>query len=188
MNEAKKLDIKGEMRMKTIVVYRSKSGFVKKYADWIAEELSADIYEASKASIDMLTGYDTIIYGGGLYAVGINGVKLITKNMDKLKDKNLIVFTSGASPYREEIVVEVKNKNFTLDEQKYINFFYMRGGFDYNTLTPIDKVLMVLLKLKLKMKKNMSPDDRGMLAAYSQPVDFTKKRNISKLVNLVRSL
>ncbi|GEA31640.1 flavodoxin [Clostridium beijerinckii] len=28
--------------MKTVVIYKSKTGFTKKYAKWIAEELSAD--------------------------------------------------------------------------------------------------------------------------------------------------
>ena len=29
--------------VKTLVVYWSKTGFVKKYAEWIAEELKADL-------------------------------------------------------------------------------------------------------------------------------------------------
>ncbi len=31
--------------MKTIVVYKSKYGYTKRYAEWIAEELSCDIKE-----------------------------------------------------------------------------------------------------------------------------------------------
>jgi len=41
--------------MKTIVIYMSKTGFVKKYAEWIAAELSADIFEAAKVTGDMLS-------------------------------------------------------------------------------------------------------------------------------------
>lgn len=118
--------------IKTVVIYKSKSGFTRKYAEWIAEELSTDIFEASKVSVDLLKAYDNIIYGAGLYAVGINGLKLITRNLDKLKDKKLAVFATGATPFREEALNEVRNKNFTLDEQKHIQFFYFRGGFDFN--------------------------------------------------------
>ena len=99
--------------MKTIVIYKSKTGFTKKYAEWIAEDLSADIFDVSKVTINMLTEYDTMIYGGSLYAVGINGVKFITQNINKLKDKKVVVFATGASPSREEAVNEVRNKNFT---------------------------------------------------------------------------
>jgi flavodoxin len=115
--------------MKTVVIYKSKSGFVKKYAEWIAEDLSADIFEPSKATPEMLTDYDTVIYGGGLYAVGINGVKLIKQNLDKLKGKKVVVFASGASPSREEIISEVRNKNFT-SEQQELKWNLCQGHFE----------------------------------------------------------
>lgn len=173
--------------MKSIVIYKSKTGFVKKYAHWIAEELLADVFDVSKVNIDMLKSYDTVIYGGSLYAVGINGVKFITNNLNKLKDKKIVVFATGASPVREEVVNEVRDKNFTSEQQKYIKFFYLRGGFDYSKLNLFDKLLMNLLKFKLKRKKELTPDERGMLASYNKPVDFTKRRNIEKLVAYVKS-
>lgn len=135
----------------------------------------------------MLTAYDTVIYGGGLYVVGINGVKYIRQNLNKLKDKKVIVFATGVSPFREEAISEVKNKNFTAEEQKHIQFFYLRGGFDYSKLKTFDKVLMTLLKWKIKWKKELTPDERGMLASYDQPVNFTRKKNIDKIITYVNS-
>jgi menaquinone-dependent protoporphyrinogen IX oxidase len=173
--------------MKTVVIYKSKTGFVKKYAEWIAVELSADIFEASKVTSDLLTAYNVVIYGGGLYAVGINGVKLITQNLDKFEGKKVVVFAVGASPSREEVITEVRNKNFTYEQQKHIRFFYLRGGFDYNKLKPFDKVLMTLLKWKMKRKKELTPDEIGLLAAYDKPVDFTRKKNIDEIITYVTS-
>ncbi|WP_291634836.1 flavodoxin domain-containing protein [Clostridium sp.] len=171
--------------MKTVVIYKSKTGFTKNYAQWIAEELSADILDASKVNINTLTAYDTVIYGGGLYAVGINGVKLITKNLEMLKDKKIVVFATGASPFREAAMREVRDKNFTPMEQKHIKFFYLRGGFNFDKLKPTYKVIMTLLKWKLKIKKDLTPDDKGMLSSYDKPVDFTRKRNIDELITYV---
>ena len=34
--------------LRTVVIYRSTSGFTKRYAEWIAEELKADLFEARK--------------------------------------------------------------------------------------------------------------------------------------------
>ncbi|MBI9011608.1 MAG: flavodoxin [Clostridiales bacterium] len=135
--------------MKTIVVYRSKSGFVKQYATWIAEELSADLFEYSKININELLSYDTIIYGGGLYAVGINGINLIKKNIDRLEGKKIIVFASGATPGRDDEISEIRNNNFTVEQQKKVNFFYLRGGYDYNKLTPIDEKVLAHSLLQL---------------------------------------
>lgn len=173
--------------MQTVVIYKSKTGFAKKYAEWIAEELAADIFDVSNVTTNMLTAYDTVIYGGGLYAGGINGVKYITKNFDTLKDKRVVVFATGVSPSREAVISEVRDKNFTLEQQKQIQFFYLRGGFNFSKLKPFDKVIMLLLKWKIKMKseKELTPDERGMLASYDKLVDFTRKQNIEKIIAYV---
>ena len=173
--------------MKTIVIYKSKTGFAKKYAEWIAEDLDADIFEVSKITVDMLEDYDTVIYGAGLYAVGINGVKYITQNLEKLKNKKIVIFATGMSPTREDVINEVKDKNFTLIEQKYIRFFYIRGGFDYSKLKPFDKILMTLLKyrIKLKNKKKLTEDERGMLASFNKTVDFVVRKNINEILNYI---
>lgn len=171
--------------MRTVVVYESKSGFTKKYAEWIAEELSAELCEASKVSAVTLAAYDAVIYGGGLYAGGIKGLRLITKNLDKLKGKKLAVFATGASPSREETINEIRNKNLTPEQQKQIKFFYLRGGFDYSKLGLIDKFLMSLLKIQIKRKKVRTPDEKGLLAAYNTPVDFTQKKYIADIISYI---
>lgn len=172
--------------MKTLVLYKSKTGFVKKYAQWIAEELQGDLIEASGFSRERFEDYDAVVYGGGLYHVGINGVKIITDNLDRLEGKKIAVFASGASPARKEILPEVRNMNFTQEQQSKIAFFYLRGGFDYNRLNTIDRLLMKLLKLKIKLKAKMNktlvPDEKGMLSAYDKPVDFTQKKNLDELL------
>lgn len=174
--------------MKTIVIYRSKSGFVKKYAEWIAHALAADLFEADKVCGKMLTAYDTIIYGGGLYAVGINGVKLIKNNLDKLQGKKVIVFCSGASEASEKVIKDVCDHNFSPKEQQRIRLFYLRGGFDFSKLKPMDKVLMTIMKWMLKAKKERTAEDEGMLALYDHPADYTKEQNIEELIAYAKTL
>ncbi len=174
--------------MKTVVIYKSETGFTRKYAEWIAKDLKADIFDASKVKADTLAVYDTIIFGGSLHAVGISGIKLIKRNLDMLNGKRIVVFTTGASPFKEGIVDEITQANFIQDELKLIRLFYLRGGFDYSKLKPFSKILMTLMKWKMKSKKKeeLSSDERGMLAAYDKPVDFTKRENIRELVEYVK--
>lgn len=174
--------------MKTLVIYKSKSGFTKKYAEWISQHFGTEIREASKVTVETLSTYDTLIYGGGLYAVGINGVKLITNNLKRLEDKNIVVFATGLSPTGKEVFNEVRNKNFTPEQQDKIRFFYLRGGFDYNKLTPFFKAVMSLMKWSLQKKKNLTPDDQGMLDAFKHPVDFTDEKNITELISYVKNV
>ena len=173
--------------MKTLVLYRSKTGFVRHYAEWIAQALSADLFDAKGFSPKNLAGYDAVVFGGGLYAGGINGLKIIKRHRALLKGKKLAVFASGASPWREETIVEIRDKNFKPEEQVSIGFFYLRGGFDFQQLSRIDRILMGLMKRMLQKKPNPTPDEKGMLASYEQPQDFTKQDNIKELVAYIRS-
>ncbi len=168
------------------MVYRSKSGFTEKYANWIVEAVGGDLLKGEKTGIKDLLNYDVIIYGGGLYAGGINGLKLITENFETLKDKKLIVFGLGASPVRPEIYEEVKNRNLTITHQEKIVFFLLRGGFDNSKLTFVDRILMQGMKIYLKSKKEPTADERGMLNAYAHPVDFTDKSFIEPIIDEIK--
>jgi menaquinone-dependent protoporphyrinogen IX oxidase len=169
---------------KIVVVYSSHTGFTQNYAAWLAQELHCDLKTAKEASVSDLLQYDTIIYGGGLYAVGISRIKLITKNYEKLKDKKLIIFAVGASPVREETTKEIRKANLS-DEMSDVKFFYLRGGFDYSRLSPFFKLLMKLKKQQLSSMKNQTADAKGMLASYDHPLDFTNIKNIKPIIESV---
>lgn len=45
------------------VVYQSHYGTTKKYAEWIAQALDADLLNRKKVSVSELSQYGTIIFG-----------------------------------------------------------------------------------------------------------------------------
>lgn len=174
---------------RVIVIYKSKYGSAQRYAQWIAEEVKADLFERSQITLEDILQYDTIVYGGSLYAVGILGLSLIKKNFDKLKGKKVIVFSVGASPAYPGAIEDVKNNNFTEEMKEKVHFFHLRGGFNYEKLNAIDKILMYLLKKKLEHKKHdeLTNDEKGMLASYAHPVDWTNKKSIDPIVQCINS-
>ena len=97
--------------MKGIVVYKSKYGSTKKYAEWIAEDTGFDCVEAGKANAKTIAEYDTVIFGGGLYASGIAGLSFLKKNLSSMNGKKVIAFCCGASPYEESYFKEMKDYN-----------------------------------------------------------------------------
>ncbi len=176
---------------KTAVVYKSKYGSTKKYAKSISERLNADLFEQSDIKTESLAGYDTIVYGAGLYASGINGISLITKNFDKLKNKNLIVFTVGlAATDDKEIFEPIIKKNFTEDMRSCITFFHLRGGIDYKKLNFLHKNMMGMLKKMVAKKKEekLTDEDKMMLKTYGEKVDFTDIASADPLISYVKSL
>lgn len=175
--------------MKNVVVYKTKYGHTKRYAEWLSESLSCDLYESSSIKSEDLLNYDNIIYGGGLYASGILGVDLITKSFDKLKNKNIVVFTVGlADPNIKEQFVPIINKNFTEEMQDKINVFHLRGGIDYKKLGIVHKAMMAALKKMVSNKKDdMTDEDKLMLQTYGDEVDFTDKNTIEPIVQFINT-
>ena len=61
--------------MKTgIIIYQSKYGATKKYAQWLGEQTGYPCTEVSKADIGEVSKYDTVVLCGGIYASGIAGI------------------------------------------------------------------------------------------------------------------
>lgn len=174
----------------TVVIYKSKYGSTKKYAQWIAEETETDLFERSEIGPKKLAEYDTIIYGGGLYAGGIAGVSVITQNYEILKNKRIIIFTVGlASTDKGEVFYPIIEKNFPEKMRRNIKFFHLRGGIDYKELEIIHKIMMAMLKTVLSMKKpdKLTDDDRELLATYGGKVDFTDKNTLAPLLLYLRN-
>lgn len=75
---------------RSIVIYSSITGFARTYAQWIAEELDADLYTladlipAVKNGSVRLANYDLIVYGGGVRMGVIRGFDTFRKMIKKL--------------------------------------------------------------------------------------------------------
>ncbi len=169
------------------VIYRSKYGSTRRYAHWIAEDTGADLYTGAEVDGPLLDQYDVIVYGGGLYAAGIQGLSLIKNNWPRLRDRPVLVFGVGMSPVRPETVEHVRQVNLTPEMAGAVEFFLLRGAFDYSRLSRWDRLLMLLLKMKVQRKKpdQRTADDKGLLAAYGQPLDFCRQENVEPLVRRI---
>ena len=174
--------------MKSVVIYKSKTGYTKMYAEWIAEALGCHAREQNDIDAGELMDYDTIIFGGGIYASGIAGIKLITKNYDALKDKNLLVWATGLTPEEDEEVAKMWEKNFNEEQLSHIRTFYLRGGFDFNKLGIKDKLLMKAFRKMLEKEKEPRPGMEGFLESFHEPQDYRNKDNIRELIGYVREI
>ena len=130
--------------MKGIIIYKSKYGSTKKYAEWLKEATGFEMVEADKAKIDEAARCDTIIFGGGIYAGGIAGVNFLKKNIAKLKGKKIVAFCCGASPFDAGFFNALKERNFSGDLSG-IPHYYCRGGYDLASMHFMDKTLCKLL-------------------------------------------
>lgn len=167
---------------KVAIVYKSKYGATKKYAEWLSEDIKADLYLQDKCKIENIKEYDTIIYGGGIYASGIAGLSFIKKNYSKLKDKTIIIFAVGASPYDEKAFNQLKEHNLS-GELESIKLFYLRGMFDLKSMTFKDKLLIGMLKCFLSKKDSskFEPWEKAFVESMDKPVDWTSRDNLKEV-------
>lgn len=64
----------------------------------------------------------------------------------------------------------------------------MRGGFDYNRLPLIEKMLMKLLRWKIKKKgrgEELTAEETGILTVFDKQVDFTRENNIADIIEYI---
>ena len=174
--------------MNAIVIYKSKYGGTKKYAEWISEELGCSVVDAKKITIDDILKYDTIVYGGGLYAEIINGVHLLMKNMDKLKDKKIAVFTTGLTPpdcrdYYDKMVIE---KNFKDGLPENVKVFNYLGKMVVDELSLVHCTALKTLKKIMQGKENPSEMEKLLVELCDADGDFCDKDAIGELIEYVR--
>ncbi|MBR5543785.1 MAG: flavodoxin [Oscillospiraceae bacterium] len=175
--------------MNAIVIYKSKYGSTKTYAEWIAKELSCRAYDAKDIKIDDLMPYDTIVYGGGLYAETIAGVTLITKNLEKLDGKKIVVYTTGITPldcreYYDKLVLQ---KNFKGDSISKIKVFNFLGKMLLSELSLVHKTALKTLKKIMSDKENPTEMEKLLITLCDADADYTDKNAIDELVEYVKS-
>lgn len=174
------------MEKDIIVLYKSAYGFTKKYAKWIAEDLNCDCIEVSRFNFNK--NHKTIIFGGGLYAGKINGIKDLIKLYDKIKNKNIIVFTVGVADVNDlknvENIVSSAKKQIPKEMFSKIKLFHLRGGMDYSKMSFIHKAMMWFMKtiLSKRPENARSDSDQSVIDSYGGKFDFSDKKTIDDLV------
>lgn len=146
--------------MKVLVTYQSKTGFTKKYAEWISEELKCDLKELK--NVKDVNDYDLVIHGGWIMGGVIKGVKKIKK----LDPKKLIVFGVGLTP-KKSLNTDKMIKDNKLEDTP---FFYFEGGTNPKKMGFFGRTIV-----KLVTKKKVTFEDN------------TKKEEVKELIKKVNN-
>ena len=171
---------------KIAVVYRSKYGATKQYAEWIASALDADIFNATDVVISRLKGYDLIIYGGGIYAGYISNISLVSK----FPPKPLIIFTVGLADPAEVNFIPTLEKSLSPAKIKSSKFFHFRGALDIDKLGFFHGRIIKMLKKALQKKdaSQLRSEEVAILQSLGQKVDFASQDAIAPIIEYVKQL
>ena len=177
---------------KTLIVYKSKYGTTRKYAEWLAEDLSARALEARDVRQEDLDGADTLIFGGGLYAGGILVAPFLKKHYDQLRGKRVALFTCGlGDPAVADNVANIRSsvaRKLGSGALEELALFHLRGGMDYSKLSFIHRKMMTMvLKAVEHRKEDMRTEEEWqMINTFGKTVDFTDRASLAPLVAWAR--
>lgn len=174
-------DLRGRNMSSTLVIYSSKYGSTKQYAQWIADELRGDLKEVSEVKSYELTYYDTVVFGAPLYAGKLYHYQKVLEVLTCYPPKKFLIFAVGLNALSEDYIHEIKETN-KIDEDKV---FYFQGKLDYQHLTLLDKFLMQGLKKYLKKKSSLTDSDQQILKSFEHPIDAMKFESIQPLIDYV---
>lgn len=169
--------------MKILVTYKSKTDFTKRYAEIIAKEVDGYLADFKEVTAEMMSEYEVVVYGGGLYAGMVNGLKKAKEMFEKSSAKKFMVFATGGTPNvaTEEIDVVWKN-NLTVEELVSISHFYMQSGICYEKMSFANRVLMKMMSNVLSKKKNKDSVEEGFSQAIKNSYDISSKEYAAPLI------
>ena len=172
---------------KSIVIYTSKRGSTRQYAEWIAEDLGCEALSLPDAKDADLHDYDCIIYGGWIRGSGIVDFDKFAKMLDVELMKRLIVFGVGFADETAENYAQVWGYSLGKIDPKNDNrvLMYILGGrYDPSAVTGMDKFLMKTMRAVLLSgsTKDSRKQADMMRERIDNGCDLVKRENIASLV------
>lgn len=168
--------------MKTIVIYNSQTGFTKRYAQWIAEAVGAEYMELEAARRCNYDDYDTIVFGSWACAGGISKLKWFKSHMDSWRDKKLIVYCVGGSPAENPEIAHALRSNFSDAQWEKVKVFYCQGGFDYEKMSFLSRMMMKVFLKTLRSKKDKTEEEKAMVEMISHSYDISDRKYIEPIL------
>ncbi len=171
-----------------LLVYRTRTGFTKKYVDWITEEIACWTVPFEQINNVDINNYHIIIYGAGMHAGSIQGLKEFKKKVSSLRGKRVVVFATGAAPNTEEIISKIKTDNFSENELNNNHFFYFQSGMNYEQMRMSDKTIMKIYSKVLELKNDKTETEEGTSKAILNSYDHSSREYIKPMVNSLKKL
>jgi menaquinone-dependent protoporphyrinogen IX oxidase len=173
-----------------IILYQSKYGTTKKYADWLKEATGFHCMETRRATLNDVQNSETIVLMGGVYASGIAGIGFLKKHFASLQGKQILVFAVGASPCDETAIQQCHDHNLKGD-MAGIPLFYGRGAWNLDGMTFGDRTLCKLL-LKAVARQDPSTYEPWQLAlveanANNSAFDWSDKACLEPLLSAINA-
>jgi flavodoxin len=164
-----------------LIIYKSKYGSTKEYAEWIASETKADIVPLKEITWDNLEKYKKVVFGTYLHIGTLVGIEEILKKWSYLEKKRFVLFSVSAAKPGNPTIEDAYVKGVPASIRAKTKFFQLRGRMI--KLDLIDSIAVSVPKTMLKLKYFFSKDPicLKMIEGFS-PFNGMDKKTIAPIV------
>lgn len=154
-----------------IIVYESKTGFTKKYAEMLSEKTGLKVFPVKELA--GINRDEEIIFLGWMKVGKIQG-------LDKLRKYNVKAVCgsgTGRTAEPDEKTVIARNKIYN------IPFFYLRGGcFPLKELKGFDKIMLSVFIKMLESSKDKDEKTAESISIIKNGFNGVKEENLAPVV------
>jgi len=166
--------------MNGLVLYRSRYGATRQYADWIGSALRLPVIDPDRIDERLLSTCDFLLIGTSVYVGDLLLKAWLKENEHHLKYKKLFFFIvcapdPDASKHRQIMVDNIPSALL----RPSTDIFFLPGRWILRDLSPTDG--------RVLKEKALTEDDPAKKEVLSQDSDAVKKENIDGLLEAVRS-
>ncbi len=172
--------------MKTLVLYTSRTGSTKQYAEDIAKRVAGEAMPLKGKWLRKAKEADVVVYGGYVQAGVIQGLNKFLSNYDDLEGKDIIIFSVGMAFPSKEGREDLINSNVL--DLYHVRFYQVRGSFDINKLGAFSRMMMKRTLTALGSQEDASAGAKALAELANVPLIVYDTEKIDKIVSVINTL
>ncbi len=170
---------------KVAIVYTSKFGHTKQYADWLVAHLGkddADVINVATFNPTQLLAYKLIIFASGVYGDKMPIMDFVKKNIMGISTaKTMMLAVSWYTNDSEEAVQKLVDENYPDQFKGKVPLYVVNSGIDKKKISVADKAKLLASQVMIEKKDGRSNDDINILAILKGYSDATSEENLDSI-------
>jgi menaquinone-dependent protoporphyrinogen IX oxidase len=164
---------------RVLIVYQTKYGSTRQYAEWLHKDILSDLVRADKADKTEFSRYDVIVFGSYIRMGQIGIAPLIVETRDALKGKKVILFTTSGTPPSHPNILRMYLSNLPEEIRKGIKYFPLRGKMLSKDLGFFDKFLVAVGRIMER--------DESLRIVMAEDFDGVKPENLIPVLEYIKT-
>jgi len=169
---------------KALVIYRSKYGSAKQYAEWIAEALNGELTEERDVKPADFERYNIIVAGGCVRAGRVQGMQKLKLAVSRLQDKSMAFFAVCAMGGDGDYEKTLAERN--VGARIGVPLFVLPGRVDFTAMGKMDRTMMKVIVGMLKKEQNLTPRQQALVDNIGGVCDMVDRAAVKPLIAAVR--